>query len=138
MRDVAPRAIGLVAERGRMPPVGLHGVEEQLGQGTGAHGRNLTTKVAGEPGTVSPTARRAIASMTTLSGTGNPRSRTLTKANPAGLVVTVSVVAGGWGGGVGGRGCGPPGGGERVGGRAGRAGRGGGAGAPSARRLCVA
>src|SRR2546422_10096758 len=98
MRDVAPRAIGLVAERGRMPPVGLHGVEEQLGQGTGAHGRNLTTKVAGEPGTVSATARRAIASMTTLSGTRTTRSRPLAETNPAGVVLTGSVVAGGGGG----------------------------------------
>src|SRR5260370_1042031 len=53
-RNVAPRAIRLGAERGRMRPIGLHRVEEQLGQSTGggAHGRNLTTKVAGEPGTV--------------------------------------------------------------------------------------
>src|SRR5439155_1136017 len=82
MRAVAPRPGGLVAERGRMVRVALHGVEEQLGQGTGAHGRNLTTNVAGEPGTVSPTARRAIVLTTTLSGTGEPRSRTLMKAIP--------------------------------------------------------
>src|SRR6266704_2856025 len=82
MRDVAPRASHFVAERGRVRPIGSHGVEEQLGQGTrgGAHGRNLTTKVTGEPGTVSPTARRAIAATTTLSGIGAPRSRTWTNA----------------------------------------------------------
>src|SRR5438046_3332884 len=82
MRDVAPRAIHFVAERGRVRPVGVHRVEEQLGQGAGAHGRNLTTKVTGEPGTVSPTARRASAATTTLSGTGAPRSRTWTNAIP--------------------------------------------------------
>src|SRR5207253_10720114 len=94
MRDVAPRAIHFVAEDGCMRPIGLHGVEEQLGQGTrgGAHGRNLTTKVTGEPGTVSPTARRAIAATTTLSGTGAPRSRTWTNAMPDAPVATVSVV----------------------------------------------
>src|SRR2546425_859022 len=63
----------------------------------GAHGRNLTTEVAGEPGPVSPTARRrAIACMTTLSGTGALRSRTLTNAIPPELVVTVSVMARMW------------------------------------------
>src|SRR5882724_13721976 len=94
MRDVAPCAVRLVAERGRMRAVGLHRVEEQLGQGTGggAHGRNLTTKVTGEPGTVSPTARRANAATTTLSGTGAPRSRTWTNAIPDAPVATVSVV----------------------------------------------
>jgi len=80
-----------LAQRGGMRPEGLHGVEEQLGQGTGrgAHGWNLTTKVTGEPGTVSPTARRAIAFTTTLSGTDGPRSRTCTNANPDAPVVTV-------------------------------------------------
>src|SRR5690348_4838886 len=94
MRDVTPRAVHLVAERGRMRPIGLYGVEQQLGQrmGRGAHGRNLTTKVTGEPGTVSPTARRASAATTTLSGTGAPRSRTCTNAIPAAPVATVSAV----------------------------------------------
>src|SRR5439155_1649235 len=64
--------------------------------GTGAHGRNLTTNVAGEPGTVSPTARRAIVLTTTLSGTGEARSRTLMKAIPDTPVVTVSVVTRLW------------------------------------------
>src|SRR3989442_1527003 len=98
MCDVAPHAIGLVAERGRMIRVAVHGVEKQLGQGTGrgAHGWNLTTKVTGEPGTVSPPARCAIAFTTTLSGTDGPRSRTLTKAMPVTPVVTVSVVTRVW------------------------------------------
>src|SRR5439155_69354 len=95
-RGDGARPGGLVAERGRMVRVALHGVEEQLGQGTGAHGRNLTTNVAGEPGTVSPTARRAIVLTTTLSGTGEPRSRTLMKAIPDTPVVTVSVVTRLW------------------------------------------
>src|SRR5947208_16192510 len=98
MGDVVPRAIGLVAERGCMVCVALRRVEKQLRQRTrrGAHGRNLTTKLTGEPGTVSPPARRAIACTTTLSGTGGPRSRTLTKAIPDAPVVTVSVVTGLW------------------------------------------
>src|SRR5947208_15910282 len=73
-------------------------VERQLRQGTrpAAHGRTLTRTLTGEAGTVSPPARRAIACTTTLSGTGGPRSRTLTKAIPDAPVVTVSVVTGLW------------------------------------------
>src|SRR3989442_10649684 len=84
MCDVAPHAIGLVAERGRMIRVAVHGVEKQLGQGTGrgAHGWNLTTKVTGHPGTVSPPPPCAIAFTTTLSRTDGPRTPTLTKAIP--------------------------------------------------------
>src|SRR5207253_7550030 len=90
----APRVSHFVAERRRVRPIGVTRVQEQLGQGGGggAHGRNLTTKVTGEPGTVSPTARRAIAATTTLSGTGAPRSRTWTNAMPDAPVATVSVV----------------------------------------------
>jgi hypothetical protein len=47
--------------------------------------------VTGEPGTGVPTARRALAVTTTLSGNG-PRSRTFTKAMPELAVATVSVV----------------------------------------------
>src|SRR3989442_3463240 len=94
MCDVAPHAVGLVAERSRMVRVAVHRVEKQLGQGTGRgpHGWNLTTNVTGGPGTVSPTARRAIAFTTTLSGTDGPMSRTCTNSNPDAPVVTVSVV----------------------------------------------
>src|SRR5256886_6011900 len=94
MRDVAPRAIRFVAERGRMPPVGLHGVEEQLGQGTGrtAHGRSLTRKVTGEPGRLALTPRLALAITTTPSGPAPAMSRTFTAASPRASVVTVSAV----------------------------------------------
>src|SRR5690349_20104350 len=71
---------GLVAEGGRVVGVLLHGVEEQLGQCASAHGRNLTTKVTGDPGTVVPTARRALAVTSTLSGTGPAINRSLTLA----------------------------------------------------------
>src|SRR5437867_11144868 len=98
MGEVVPHAIGLVAERGCMVCVALRRVEKQLRQGTrrGAHGRNLTTKVTGEPGTVPPRARRAVACTTTLSGTDGPRSRTSTNAIPDTPVVTVSVVTRLW------------------------------------------
>src|SRR5439155_1742152 len=54
-----------------------------------------TTKVAGVPGTVVPTARRrALAITTTLSGTVSGRSmRTFTNAIPAALVTPVAVAA---------------------------------------------
>src|SRR5690349_2432855 len=83
---------GLVAEGGRVVGVLLHGVEEQLGQCASAHGRNLTTKVTGDPGTVVPTARRALAVTSTLSGTGPAINRSLTLAIPMLPLAAVSAV----------------------------------------------
>src|SRR6266542_1069309 len=91
VRDRRPGAGHFVAEGGRPARVALDGIEEHLDQRMGAHGWNLTTKVT-ESGTGVPTARRALAVTTTLSGTGPAMSRSLTLATPEAAVVTVSVV----------------------------------------------
>src|SRR5256886_48507 len=94
MCDVAPRAVGLVAKGGRMLPVDVHGVEEQVGQGTrrSAHGRSLTRNVTGEPGNLTLTPRLALAVTITRSGRGPSINRNLTAASPRASVVTVSTV----------------------------------------------
>ena len=75
-----------------MAALARDGIEEETRQGTRAHGRNLTTKVTGEPGTAAPVARRALAVITTLSGGGGASSRAFTAAVPVPLVITVSTV----------------------------------------------
>src|SRR5439155_11672366 len=68
-------------------------IEEQPRKGARVHGRNLTTKVMGEPGTAVPMARRASAVTTALSGSGPARRRSFTTAMQV-VVVTVSLATG--------------------------------------------
>src|SRR3989442_9037783 len=84
--------LGLVPEGGRVTGKPLDGVEEEPRERARAHGWNLTKKVTGEPGTVSPMARRARAVTTMLSGSASASRRTFTKATPLAPVVTVSRV----------------------------------------------
>src|SRR5207244_12895104 len=82
MRDRSPRTVGLISEGRRVVGVPFHGVEEQLGQGSGAHGSNLTTKVTGDPGTAVPTARRPLAVTVTLPGLRPATRPSLALAGP--------------------------------------------------------
>src|SRR2546425_4566975 len=93
MRDRRPNARHLATKRGRVTGVLLDRVEEQPCQGPLAHGRNRTTKLTGWLVTGVPMARRAPAVTTTLSGRGPAISRTFTVATPAGVVLTVCIVA---------------------------------------------
>src|SRR5207247_2652721 len=93
VRDRGPGAARLVTESGGVARILLHGIEEQPRQGARVHGRNLTTKVMGEPGTAVPIARRAAAVTTALSGSGPARRRSLTTAMPE-AVVRVSLATG--------------------------------------------
>src|SRR6266568_514282 len=93
VRHGLPRPLGLIAEGGGVARVAFDGGEEQLGQRARAHGWNLTTKVT-ESGTTVPTARRALATTTMLSGSEPLRRRTFTLAIPDALVVTVSTSTG--------------------------------------------
>src|SRR5260370_1264443 len=93
VRHRLPHAGRLVAKRSWVSGVALDGAEQQLGERARAHGRNLTTKVSGEPGTAVRTARRAVAVTSTVSGTGPRSKRTLTVAIPRAAVATVSTVS---------------------------------------------
>src|SRR5207245_11272720 len=87
-----PRPRDLVPEGRRVARVALDGVEEQTGERARAHGWNLTENVT-ESGTGVPTAGRALAVTTTLSGGEPPISRTFTQATPSVFVETVSTVS---------------------------------------------
>src|SRR5437868_14649564 len=92
VRDRPPRPVGLVPERRGMIGVPLHGAEEQLGQGAGAHGTNRTVNRIGEPGRRALTPRLALAGTSTLAGAGPAMMRCLTAATPRASVVTGTVV----------------------------------------------
>ena len=92
VRDGLPGAADLGPVRARQR-VGIpsHGLEKQLGQRPLLHGRNPTTKVIGEPGTMLPSWWRAVAVITIESGRAPPVYRTCTTARPPLVVRIVSL-----------------------------------------------